>query len=124
MTATEQRIAIARVCGYEIIGRHDQYDPPVGVAPGLQVVKHNVKPLPDYLTDLNALAAARDHLINTPELRIRWVNTLRDVVGRTCTRRNKLGKPLVSDIDLLFATPEQLAETLVLTLKLKPATDV
>ena len=72
----------------------------------------------NYFGDLNTLADARNQLINTPELRIKWVNTLRDVVGLTCTRRNKLGHPIVSDIDLLFATAEQLCEALGRTLNL------
>ena len=74
--------------------------------------------LPDYLNDLNALAAARNQLIATPELRIKWVNTLRDVVGQTCARRNKAGQPLVSDIDLLFANATQHAEALGVALGL------
>lgn len=71
---------------------------------------------PDYLNDLNALAQARNEKINTIELKIKWVNILRDVVGKTCERRNNLGNPLVSDVDLLFATTEQLAETFIRTI--------
>lgn len=120
MTEDEIRSVIAHAVGYTDIRRINS-----GAFGGLQCkLAGEFRIVPSYNRDLNALAAARDQLINTPELRIRWVNTLRDVVGRTCTRRNKLGKPLVSDIDLLFATPEQLAETLVLTLKLKPVTEL
>jgi len=72
----------------------------------------------EYSKDLNAMAEIRNKLVNTPELRIKWVNTLRDVVGLTCTRRNKAGQAQVSDIDLLFASPEQLCEALVKTLNL------
>lgn len=71
---------------------------------------------PDYLNDLNSLAQARNEKINTIELKIKWINILRDVVGKTCERRNNLENPLVSDVDLLFATTGQLAEAFIRTI--------
>ena len=47
---------------------------------------------------------------NALDLRIYWVNVLRKIVGRRIPK-NKSGMPLVSDIDLLFATAEERQET-------------
>lgn len=45
------------------------------------------------------------------ELRIKWVTALRKIVGRRC-RVNKVGSPLVSDIDLLCASTYERAAAL------------
>jgi hypothetical protein len=71
--------------------------------------------LPSFHNDLNLLANARNKLINSLELRIKWSNTLRTVVARRC-KKNKIGTPLVSDIDLLFADAPELLETLLKTI--------
>jgi hypothetical protein len=97
MTPEQQRIAIAKVCGWDVVGC------------GMRC--------PDYLNDLNALADARNATINTRALRIKWSNTLRAVVGATCAK-NKAGHALVSDVDILFAEAPQLREALVKTLNL------
>ena len=110
MTPEQQRIALAGACGWIIV--HPVSALGLDPADGLQ------ERLPAYLSDLNALAAARDQLITTTERRIDWSNALRAVVGLTCERRNKAGQPQVSDLDMLFATPAQLAEALLKTLKL------
>lgn len=49
--------------------------------------------------------------------RVKWINCLRPIVARTCPV-NKMGSPLVSDIDLLMATPEQRQEAILKYLKL------
>jgi len=113
--------AMAEVAGWELIGRPDQYDPPVGVAPGKQVVKHNVKPIPNFLKDTNAIFAAYRHVgVTDPknfDLRVKWVANLRLVVGRRCPK-NKVGAPLISDIDLLMADdPVEHCEALLRTMK-------
>jgi hypothetical protein len=112
MNKEQQRIKIAEACGWADIRFACFGGTGMGPLDGLR------DDLPDYPNDLNELAAARDQLIVTPELRIKWANTLRDVVGHTSPHRNKAGKPVVSDIDILFATAEQLSETLLRTLKL------
>ena len=117
MTPEQKQIAVAEACGWSFVNRLDKH--PHGLPPEGRRDRYT-SPLPDYLNDLNALAAARDRLINSLELRIRWVNTLREVVGLTSPHRNKAGAPIVSDVDLLFATPGQLFEALGLTLKLWP----
>jgi hypothetical protein len=113
MNKERQRIAIAEACGWWFLWETDNL-----VWRGTNPDGTGDADLPDYPNDLNELAAARDQLIVTPELRIKWANTLRDVVGHTSPHRNKAGKPVVSDIDILFATAEQLSETLLRTLKL------
>lgn len=110
MDPSIQNIAIAEACGWKTETYWQQ-----PIEPGDFPI--TTKP-PDFLNCLNAMSQARDKLITIPELKIKWVNKLRDVVGLTATRRNKLGQPSVSDIDLLFATAQQLAQTLLQTLNL------
>lgn len=133
MTNEKQRIAIAKACGSHsvTVERIDEGieiiitdknglmqwtrmmdDGPVSISTPFEWIR-----MPDYDSDLNALADARNQLINTRELRIKWVTNLRKVVGRGC-EHNKAGAPLVSDIDLLFATVPELAEALLKTLGL------
>ena len=42
-------------------------------------------------------------------LRVKWVGALREIVGKTVPT-NKVGAPLISDVDLLCATAEQRLE--------------
>lgn len=42
---------------------------------------------------------------NNLQLRVRWVNALRTIVGSSMPK-NKSGCPLVSDIDLILASDE------------------
>lgn len=48
---------------------------------------------------------------NCHHLRIRWINALRSIVAKNCPK-NKMGSPLVSDIDLLTASLEERFEAL------------
>lgn len=50
--------------------------------------------------------------------RVKWSNTLRAIVARRMPR-NKLGVPMVSDVDLLLATEEEREEALEITFKKK-----
>ena len=119
MNKEQQRIKIAEACGFTVVSDGITHCLTPCNFDGMYAPEGKLlKKIPDYLNDLNELAAARDQLIVTPELRIKWANTLRDVVGHTSPHRNKAGKPVVSDIDILFATAEQLSETLLRTLKL------
>lgn len=115
MNTQKQNIAIAEALGWTFVDRVSAQ--PHGLPPAGRHNRYTEK-IPDYVNDLNVMAQARDVLIATPELRIKWTNKLRDVVGLTATRRNKSGQPIVSDIDLLFATPQQLAQALLQTLNL------
>ena len=76
--------------------------------------------LPDYLSDRNALfSALRHHGIHDPanlDIRVKYSNTLREIVGRRMPR-NKSGSPLTSDVDLLMAENEEIAEALLRVLK-------
>lgn len=46
--------------------------------------------------------------------RIRWVNTLRKIVGRRMPK-NKVGQPIIGDVDLLLATKEERVEAILRT---------
>ena len=74
------------------------------------------EPLPDYCHDLNAIWDVKEklglHNRDNVELRVQWVNTLRMVVGRDLPK-NKAGRSVVSDVDLLNATALQHTETLL-----------
>jgi hypothetical protein len=76
---------------------------------------------PDFLKDLNAIFAAYRHVgLTDPknlDLRVKWVANLRLVVGRRCPK-NKVGAPLISDIDLLTSDdPIEHCEALLRTVK-------
>lgn len=46
--------------------------------------------------------------------RIRWTNTLRKIVGRRMPK-NKVGSPLISDVDMLLAKKEERIEAILRT---------
>lgn len=75
---------------------------------------------PDYLNDRNALFdALRHHGIANPEnleIRVKYINHLRDIVGRRMPK-NKSGSPLTSDVDLLMAENSEIAEALLRAIK-------
>jgi hypothetical protein len=52
----------------------------------------------------------RDNL----EVRVKWINNLRDIVSRRMPK-NKMGWPMVSDIDLLMAENDELIESILKT---------
>lgn len=54
----------------------------------------------------------------TLSLRIKWVNNLRSVVSRRMPK-NKVGSPIISDVDLLLADSSEREEALEMTLKNK-----
>lgn len=43
-------------------------------------------------------------------LRVKWINSLRAIVSRRVPK-NKMGNPLVNDVDLMTATAEEMAES-------------
>jgi len=48
----------------------------------------------------------RRELVTTTDLKVRYTNALREIVGKRCPV-NKAGSPLVSDYDLLDASEEE-----------------
>jgi hypothetical protein len=60
---------------------------------------------------LDQLQARRRALVTDPAGRVRYLNTLRAIVGRRC-EVNKVGVALVSDYDLLDAEPAEIVEAL------------
>jgi hypothetical protein len=73
--------------------------------------------VPDYPFDLNAIHDVRALIRDDVALRVKYLNTLRNIVGQTC-EKNKMGQALVSDFHLLDATAAQHAEALLRTLNL------
>lgn len=74
--------------------------------------------LPDYTRDLSAMYSAMNEKIKPfTKMRVKFINTLRDIVGESMPK-NKAGTPIVSDVDLLFASSAQLAEAYLKTLNL------
>ena len=69
--------------------------------------------IPDYLNDYNAIREVLDTLGisngNNPELRIVWMAELHKIVGRR-RPKNKVGTPIVSDMDKMFADRKELVE--------------
>jgi hypothetical protein len=114
-----QRKVLAEACGWKT---ETYRNLPIGVPPGqIDDGGHEcVAPLPDYLSDRNALfSALRHHGIHDPanlDIRVKYINTLREIVGRRMPK-NKSGSPLTSDVDLLMAENEEIAEALLKILK-------
>jgi hypothetical protein len=85
------------------------------------VVRHNVKPIPNYPSDRNAIHAALLHhgiqSHDNPALRVKFVGHLREIASRRLPR-NKSGASLMSDVDLVTCEASELCEALLKTLKL------
>jgi hypothetical protein len=91
MSPEQQRITIAGACG-NIGHLHD---------------------LPDYLNDLNAMHKALETITGDTNLRVKFLNALRKIVGNKC-EVNKVGLPIVSDFDLIHATAAEKAKAFIL----------
>jgi len=68
--------------------------------------------MPDWLESLDVAHHARKTIITTQALKVRFLNTLRDIVGVRCPK-NALGAPLVSDYDLIDASAEEVVDALL-----------
>lgn len=70
----------------------------------------------DYLSDWNLIYDLEECLgLHDPKnvsIRVKWVTTLHNIVGRRCPLNNS-GFPVVSDIAKMFATKEERCETLL-----------
>lgn len=117
----EHRIAIAEACGWNR-ANENQIKERAGVANWLlqkgpwwrndeEKTIAALDDLPDYLADLNAIHDARKSIITTPELRVKYLNALRSIVGRRCPK-NSVGAALVSDYDLVNAEASEHAEAI------------
>jgi hypothetical protein len=113
MSPNEQNVALAKACGWTQIN-------PNTVQYTAQNSNGKWDTIPDYVNDLNAIHDAKETLgindRNNLDIRVKWVGALRDVVSRRCPL-NKLGTPVVSDLDILCASAEEHAEALLKTLK-------
>ncbi len=96
MTDEEINFAIAEACG--------------------ELKKHHIRNCRDYCNDFNAIYGAEKQLglhdRNNLELRVKWVGILRDLVAPFCPL-NKVGTPVVSDLDILTADVKIKAMALV-----------
>ncbi len=72
----------------------------------------HLEEVPNYPDDLNAIHDARKSIITTPELRVRYLNSLRAIVGKRCPKNN-VGAALVSDYDLVNAEAWEHAEAIL-----------
>jgi hypothetical protein len=57
--------------------------------------------VPNYLISYDAIIPLREKVINTPELKVTWLNTARKIVGR------RLGTDKVSDFDIACLKPDE-----------------
>lgn len=121
----EHRITIAEACGWNLADE-DQIKERAGAANWLlqkgpwwrndeEKTIATLDNLPDHLNDLNAIHDARKSIINTPELRVKYLNTLRTIVGKRCPKNN-VGAALVSDYDLVNAEASEHAEAIIRTI--------
>ena len=102
MTPEEQRIAIARACGWSVI---DMSDPLKVVVEGQAIWPHSVKDCPDYLNDLNAMHEAMETLTDDQLFTMsRWL--------QHSTRSTLIG------VAVMHSTAAQRAEAFLKTLNL------
>lgn len=119
MKLEEQRIALLKVMGFE------ETEPWLNGTRCFEnrqkTVGYEYDSLPYYFDSLDDLYLVEEnvglHNRENTELRVKWINTLRDIVGRDCPK-NKSGSSLVTDVDLMTAPAEKRAEALLKTLKL------
>lgn len=130
MSPEAQRIAIAEACGWRFENYGTREFPnlywrvfnPDGklIEKDFTGADFRAVYVPDYLNDRNAmLSALRHHGIHDPanlDIRVKYSNTLREIVGRRMPK-NKSGSPLTSDVDLLMAENEEIVEALLRTIK-------
>jgi len=112
MNKEKQRIAVAEIDGWKPLP-HPQYWWKYGN-------DHLMSDeLPDYPGNRDHLYAAMASAglmdVANLALRVKWVNTLRNIVSKRCPV-NHIGTPICSDVDLLLATTEELCEALLRTM--------
>ena len=120
MTPLNQRIKLSTACGWWGI-RTNIHGELIGGRPNTQNCGEPINiAIPDY-DDLNEIHNAEImcglHNRDNMQLRVRWVNILRDVVAPRCPT-NSAGTPVVSDIDIYQATAAERTEALLRALKL------
>ena len=112
MTQEQQRIAIARACGWSVI---DMSDPLTVVVEGQAIWPHSVKDCPDYLNDLNAMHEAEAAKIALDGLyQAQFCHHLFRVLN--ADNRNPDGG--ICEFDKINATAAQRAEAFLKTLNL------
>ena len=110
MTKEEQRIKVLECLGWTKLKKIN-FGALRGTSPKGE--KNSIAPNP--LTNLNIIQEIKIKTITTLELRVKWINNLKDIVSLRMPK-NKVGSPLTNDIDLHFATCEEHVESLLKTL--------
>jgi hypothetical protein len=141
VTNDEKRIKIAEMCGWKWYRRpatgpwadkphRSLYHP--GIVPEytatLQVADMTERQcnesfvfregmVPDYYEGKDSILDAVKSCAIGPDLRVKFINTLRSIVGRRMPK-NKVGSAIVSDVDLIVAECWEFCEAFGLTLNL------
>jgi len=119
MTRDEKRKALATALNYRNIRGTGPFNTLVGeVGPFNDLMN-----VPDYPDDYKALYWAKLNLglmdRSNREMRVKYVNALRKIVSLDCPK-NKVGEPIVSDVDLLNANAMQQLDALLIMLGYQP----
>ena len=87
---------------------------------GFKEGEWDLKEIPNYYKDYNAIVTAEIeyglHDRSNTALRVRWCSILRDIIAPRCPT-NKVGSPLVSDIDIYQASCAERTEALAQTIE-------
>lgn len=114
MTEEEQRIALAELYGYTNIIKKNkcEFGGLVGEFEGDITIVHSFVRELRYLHELCSKLGLMER--SNQILRVKWVNNLRTIVSRRMPK-NKSGTALTTDVDLLLAEPEEIAESILKT---------
>jgi hypothetical protein len=120
MTDEEINIHLAEICGWREINKIDYLH---GVHPEVwseelesKGVQQTIWMIPDCANNHDATYRTEKHIglhdRNNLDLRVKWVGILRDLVAPFCPL-NKVGSPVISDLDILTADAKIKAMALV-----------
>lgn len=116
------RVALAELCGWKGCTdmnccwrkcQHLHKDGVVGFPEPYSTSRY-----PDYPADLNAINQARQQLITSVPLRVKYLNALRSIIGKRMPK-NKAGAAIISDYDLLDASAKEFSEALLKALEVE-----
>ena len=110
MTKEEKRIKILELIGWTDLKRAN-----FGSLRGTNPDGYKNIIAPNPFMNLNVIQHIKIKTITTLELRIKWINNLRDIVSLRMPK-NKVGSPITNDVDLHFATCEENIDALLKTL--------
>lgn len=109
MKELDQIKALAELDGYKLYFKNNEDEnwvKPDGDIITIWTTANNKESLPAYLTSYDTIIPVRIKTINTTALRVKWLNTAREVLTR------RIGK-LVSDYDIASMTTAEECEVLL-----------